>query len=334
MTTYFSTFITGLGDVVKEALRHNFPDIKIISLLDGLVIYQTTSKVDGIRKLRFVNNSYILLLQGRGSIEELISQIMNFKSLDKDIKKLLPGKRISFRIMGIAENHPLAINKSQLILLERKLATSELFVNRSNPHIEFALISRSEGINLFGLRLSRPKSSPDTLYKGQIRPELANLLICLSDPKSEDTFIDPFSGYGSIPIERAASFPYRTILAGETNSDLVRVLKEKARIIGKYFRVEEMDATNMKSISGESIDKIVTDPPWGKYSQIEVATLYPQMLTEFARVLKSGGLVVLLVADREFVDKYLLDRSVFRQEASYNILVSGNKAAIYKFRKV
>ena len=82
----------------------------------------------------------------------------------------------------------------------------------------------------------------------------------------------------------------------------------------------QLDATNLKDFQDNTFDKIVTDPPWGYYSA-QVS------LKELSRVLKPTGIMVLLLADRDFT---LPDLEI---QEKYDILVSGKKAAIYKFTK-
>lgn len=48
METYFSTFISGLGDVVAESLKSKIPDVKIRQLLDGIVVYESMAGVNEI----------------------------------------------------------------------------------------------------------------------------------------------------------------------------------------------------------------------------------------------------------------------------------------------
>jgi hypothetical protein len=53
MGIYASTFISGLQEPVSEALLLQIPDARIISLLDGLVVYSTSEAVETIKTRRF-----------------------------------------------------------------------------------------------------------------------------------------------------------------------------------------------------------------------------------------------------------------------------------------
>ena len=52
------------------------------------------------------------------------------------------------------------------------------------------------------------------------------------------------------------------------------------------------------------------------------------MAKEFSRVLKSGGIAVILVAREIELDRFI---SEFKLLEKYQILVSGKKASIFKF---
>ena len=195
-------------------------------------------------------------------------------------------------------------------------------------------VARKDGHGFFGLRLTRHRDYKKTLHAGELRPELANLLCFLSEPKPDDVFLDPFAGYGAIPIERATAYPCRRIYAGDNDPDLMQVIKLKANRFGKRFVVGQWDATNLSEFKDASVDKIVTDPPWGIYSKSEgLENLYLGLLKEQIRVLKPCGILVLLTANKELMGLCLLQVPELRIKKSYDILVSGKKATVYKFSR-
>lgn len=319
---------------MKIALKRELPDVYIEKFFDGLVVYKTSMKPEKIKSLRFLNNSFVLLNSTNESIDYLISEVVRDQNLRVKIARHLPGKRISFRIVVLLENKSSKFDSQKLELLEKKIASPSLFVNRSRPHVEFSFLTRSEGGSFLGLRLTRPRSYWKTLHPGQIKPELASLLCYASEPNPQDVFLDPFSGYGSISVERS-HLVYKKIIAGDVDADLVQRLKDKTKHLGKYFEVRQINAVDMRDIPDRSVDKVVTDPPWGIYTpSLDITQLYEAMLNEFLRILKPHGLAIMLVADRELATNYSHELSQFKLEARYNILVSGKKAAIFKFRKL
>lgn len=341
MTTYFSTFISGLSDVVAETLKKIITDSKIELLLDGLIVYKSNVNPQKVRELRFLNNSFALLemvkeTNSGEAMRKLVNKVLH-ANIPQELYKatFLRTKRVSFRIMFSKENQPVSLGAKVLQDLERRFLTKELFVNRTNPTIELLFLSRKEGYGLFGLRLTRHRDYKKTLHAGELRPELANLLCFLSEPEPNDIFLDPFAGYGAIPIERAIAFPYKRIYAGDIDSMLVAELKRKAAKFGTRFITSNLDATSLKNFEDNSIDKIVTDPPWGIYSSGEnFNKLYLEFLTDLVRVLKVNGILVVLTANTMLTNVCLPKLHDLKLQKKYNILVSGKKAAIYKMRKV
>lgn len=90
----------------------------------------------------------------------------------------------------------------------------------------------------------------------------------------------------------------------------------------------------MKAFENDFISKIITDPPWGLYKDIKnITAFYALMMKEFVRVLKSGGIIVLLTARKNEFEKVLSKHKNLDLLEKYDILVSGKKSAIYKIKK-
>jgi hypothetical protein len=84
-----------------------------------------------------------------------------------------------------------------------------------------------------------------------------------------------------------------------------------------------------------SVDKIVTDPPWGLYDAGEdIPALYETMFAQFGRVLANSGVIVLLTAQKELVRELLQDgRFNLNITQAYDVLVSGKKAGVFVIKQ-
>ena len=188
-------------------------------------------------------------------------------------------------------------------------------------------------ISLGGLFQSGNTNKISVLGKGELRREIAHIMSTLSNPTPKDVVLDPFAGYGAIPLERAQNFPYREIIAIEKDDYLVSRLKQKVRTVKKNINVLRGDALVLSEIKNSSIDKIITDPPWGEYKEISnISIFYRDMLREFVRILRPDGVVVILISAKEIFESILQDQfsQIFKIKSKYDILVSGKKAAIYQ----
>lgn len=146
---------------------------------------------------------------------------------------------------------------------------------------------------------------------------------------------DPFAGHGAIVIERARSFPYQKIYASDIDKVLVRKLQGKTKNI-KNIQVTQADALRL-NLPDASIDKIVTDPPWGEYREIpNLERFYEGMLKELNRVLKPNGIIVILIGAKATFESVLQNMfsQTFAMNSKYDTLVSGKKAAVYKITRI
>lgn len=301
MNIYFSTFISGFGEIILEELQKQLSNFKQELLLDGLIVYSTNSDIEKIKGLKFLNNSFL--------------QVKPEEKINLNLGK-------SFRVVFSKENELVSVNKERLAKIENKIAKlNNLIVDRANPDFEFWFLERSEGNKFTGARITKHPDYKTVLAKGQLRPELADLLCLISEPDKNDIVLDPFAGSGAIKMARK-NYPHKEIVSGDINPN--------------NQNIKKLDALNLKDLGNQSIRKIVTDPPWGISigKDLDLNDFYGKMLEEFFRVLKLNGLLVILVGQKELFEKVLekfSDKFILLKKL--NILVSGKKAEVYKIIK-
>ncbi len=330
MNSYFSTFIPGTGEIIKQILPTKLENLEISLSLDGLIVYRTSSSISTIQKLRFFNNSFGLVKQFNNITEdpltEISKQILKINFDQHQFSQFLPSISSSFRIVTQVANQGTKLNKLILEKLEQKLSSlTNLPVNRTNPDLEFWIYCRSEGDCFFAVRLTKHPTTIKSLQPGQLRPELANILCLLSDPQPEDIVLDPFAGSGAIPLKRT-NFPFTKIIASDIEINPSLRAAERGNLL-----VIQANSTNLTFLEDHSISKIITDPPWGLFDPtISLPKLYLGMLEEFSRILKPTGQIVLLSVRNQLFDEILAKQPQFNQIQKHNILVSGQKATIYR----
>lgn len=341
MNEYFSTFASGLADVVKTALKSKIKDSEIKLVLDGLVVYRSDIGSDKIKEIRFFNNSFLLLsfFENLNSdpLRLMARQVLHNPDLVAKVKKYIPKKNRSFRIVTSQENQLVSVDNNLLKDLEELLSqTTGLAVNRTNPDGEIWFLWRREGYGFVGLRITKTPNYEKTLHKGELRPELANLMCLIAEPKNSDVILDPFAGYGAIPLECSKSFSVGKIMASEKDKGVFQLLQERVKKLDSKVIVGRWNALNLDALTDNSVDKIITDPPWGFYLEQDenLTNFYQQMLKSFSGVLKNGGLMVILMGQKELFESVLGEFSGLKLLGKYDILVSGKKAAIYKIKKL
>jgi Predicted DNA modification methylase len=341
LKSYYSTFIPGLVQPVKEALGETLPDSRINLALDGLIAYESNAKTEVIQNLPFVTNSFHIIKsfdrQSAPSLEDMAMNVVEDRSLR--LKPLPRAHRNTFRIITSIANQLVPIDNNLMQALEERVSNKTgLKPNRAKPDYEFWLTQRSEGYGYFAFRLSHHKAYDKSLQKGELRPELANILCRLSGPLPDELFLDPFCGSGAIPIQRAKFFPKGLVIASDIDEQKVNALKVRIKALGltKRVVVRRDDALNMTRYQPGSIHKIVTDPPWGHFMQMSspIADFYARMLGEFSRILRPNGRTVMVTGETLALDNSL-DRHSSRLTVAqrFNILLSGKKAGVYVLMK-
>eukprot|EP00930_Biecheleria_cincta_P047824 TRINITY_DN33222_c0_g1_i1.p1 TRINITY_DN33222_c0_g1~~TRINITY_DN33222_c0_g1_i1.p1 ORF type:complete len:560 (-),score=83.42 TRINITY_DN33222_c0_g1_i1:332-2011(-) len=155
----------------------------------------------------------------------------------------------------------------------------------------------------FGERGNRPYTVGDhqPWYMPRLRPSTSMLLLILSGLQPGETVLDPFGGCGTIAIEAAVHFE-RVHAISSDNNKLVSsaaiqncILARPHLAAGSTLRAEDWDARNLKHVADASIDRMVTDMPFGNKCRWDVAVGLPAALGEIARVLRPRAKAVFLM---------------------------------------
>ena len=166
-----------------------------------------------------------------------------------------------------------------------------------------------------------------------LRASSAAALAWLSQPREDDVVLDPFCGAGTILIERAHLGRYAMLLGSDRDQAALAAARVNVGARYKPIQLENWDAGAIP-LGDASVNKIVTNLPWGlRYgSHGENRKLYPQWIREFARVLKSGGVMVMLTAEWRLMRE--LERTgKIAPSRIIRVSVLGRPAAIYVCRK-
>jgi tRNA (guanine6-N2)-methyltransferase len=166
-----------------------------------------------------------------------------------------------------------------------------------------------------------------------LRASSAAALAWLSEPRDDDVVLDPFCGAGTILIERAHLGRYAMLLGSDRDAAALAAARVNVGARYKPIQLENWDAGALP-LGDASVNKIVTNLPWGlRYgSHGENRKLYPIWMREFARVLKPGGLMVMLTAEWRLMRELERTRK-FAPSKIIRVSVLGKSAAIYVCRK-
>jgi tRNA G10 N-methylase Trm11 len=329
MAEFISTFITGFQSVVEEDLTKRFPKIKIINLYDGLIHYRFDGDSRELDKIIYFNNNFFVLktMKGKGlSFPSLVGAVTSSKNY------FLVNKG-SFRIRFVQENQFAKVDKALTRRAEDYvLANSKLKLDRLSPTNEVWFSIRREGFAFCGELISKREFTEKNLNKGELRPEIAYFICSFADINSDDTILEPFCGYGSIPVQLAKKFRFKKLFISDIEKEKVELTKNRKQISGApegLIDCRTADALSLTHIEDKSINLVITDPPWGFYEDIgDVNEFYIRMFKSLDRVLAADGRLIILSARKEELEQTAAD-SGFKIKNSLHTLVNGKKAGLY-----
>jgi len=240
----------------------------------------------------------------------------------------------TFVLRTLDQGEPSAVGKAARTRLEERIrGLTGLRPDSERPDLVVQVQRRSDGTAY--LVVPEQERHPEQVPKGALPDATARLLCELSRPGPQDVFLDPFMGSGAIVLERARLGAFKMLFAGDADAAAVEAFKERLKEAAwskrrRLIFPKLMDARDLSRFEPDFINVIVTDPPWGLYTDLDrrdLADLYARFLTEARRVLAPAGRLVLLTS-RDVPLPPELDGGdqAWRLTEEYLVLVSGLKA--------
>ena len=339
MRTYFVTFTPGFSEVVTDTLKNNIHSIEITNIYESSLLIRTDMNYADISSLSYLNNVFLVL----SFIPSISREVLNgtvvkqvYKKADISIlfslKSIFPTVK-TMRIMIQKGSELIHIPKDFTKKITSSLSEqTKLTYSPESADIEFWFLIRNEGFAVMGIKHASKKTLYPDIKEGQLKPGIAHLLNLLSEPSENDNYLDPFAGNGALPINRCQHFPYKHIFLSDKDKTLTQELR-RLFFNKKNITINHADALHLRYLQDKSVNKIVSDPPWGIYQMqnINYEDFYKSMLTEMVRVLKAKGLIIILTAKtNEFENALFHLRDQLELLKKYSTLINGKKASVYK----
>ncbi|MBI2409425.1 methyltransferase domain-containing protein [Candidatus Kaiserbacteria bacterium] len=325
MTRYFITFPTGTSDIVQKVLTENHIAVEEIS--DGIAVIATDKKPRDIEEFGFITHVYLLIAQTifNDSIEKTVDSLKTesfripasfFRGRNFKVRVSYKGQTVSF-------------DKEALDGLEKRIAHNyKLRLDPEGKCNEFWFYIRENKNTYFGLKLTDTKARDIARKKGQLQSGIGAVMVSMAKIQPSAVVMDPFCGSGGISDE-IIRVPFKQLIISDINDGAVRLLKKKYSSNAKV-KIRHGDYRSL-SIPRDSVDCIITDPPWGEFGKgIDLQ----EMTHSFRMWLKPNGKLIILISinlHEELVRTLKL--SGFKVLNAYGTLVGGNKAKIIEARK-
>lgn len=341
---YVATFAPGFELVMPTLLSRAIPSATDVAASGGLVSFSGAFPIDEVAGVPFFNNAFLVLREWKtsatpfGDLAKSAAGKSALPSVARELAALAGG---SFRVRFSRENQFAPVDRAVSAYAEKFIAAATgMGVDRTEGGMEFWFIVRREGASYFAARLTKKQSTEKYLEKGELRPEIAQLVIALADVSGADrAALDPFAGYGSIPEQLLSFAPRAVIHASDADREMAGFLAR--RFSGNSrVRVREGDALSLDWLADGSIDAIVTDPPWGCWDSARyvgdrsIDALYAHMLAQFDRVLSARGRAVVVTAAKREFEAAASANPAFAHSAGLagfrtDILINGKKSAAF-----
>ena len=163
-----------------------------------------------------------------------------------------------------------------------------------DPSYKFHLLLYGSCATLELVALDRSIRLDELPKPGFKRPE-SFALAKACDIQPGFTVLDPMCGRGTFLVEAATFWPDAKYIGVDRSRDQLRDAQENVKAAGVKVDFCIGDARHLSDFNDESVDRILTCPPFGIQFDTEFPDLYDDMLLEWSRLLSNTGQMVVLI---------------------------------------
>jgi len=281
---WYASVNHGLEPIIGEILKDG--GARHIKIMDSAITFSSAAEI----KSRCINNLFAVLSSFMSeSILDAAKKIsrMNFNAPECGQK--------TFRVIIMDCGKLRAIPGSLMTDIERNVSRQTgLSADRANPGAEIWLNRRNDKTTYFMVRAHKHAPFEKTLKQGELRPDVAAVMVYRARIGKQSAVADMFGGWGGITAALIETGRYGKIYTGDINHECVRYQQERFRN-KRGCIVQKWDALALP-LADRSIDSVITDPPWGEYEDISLTAFYNGFIKEAARVLRPGGSLIFLTS--------------------------------------
>ncbi|MFW0862080.1 MAG: TRM11 family SAM-dependent methyltransferase [Candidatus Komeilibacteria bacterium] len=248
------------------------------------------------------------------SKSELKKNIPVLRRMGLTFKKELRAKGVKSRLVESKEDE-----LSSVIVHKEKMVESgaDIVLIKYKEEIFYGRTSAVQDYDSFSKR-DYGKPGRDST-SGMLPPKLARIMLNLTGKDSSDIILDPFCGSGTVILE-ALALGYTNILGSDKSEVAVEdssrnlIWWQQHHVLNNIPEVKRVRVEELSNFyDNDSVDAIVTEPYLGpplrgKESPAQIISMQKQLqelysvtLTQFNKVLKPGGIIVMVWP--VFVDK-------------------------------
>ncbi|XP_077342623.1 U6 snRNA (guanine-N(2))-methyltransferase THUMPD2 isoform X2 [Lithobates pipiens] len=176
--------------------------------------------------------------------------------------------------------------------------------------------------------LRQPLAYRSYIQNTGLRSTTAWAMVTLAEIGAASCVLDPMCGVGTILLEAAKEWPHASYLGADiSDSQLTRALANMKKAgISDSVAFLKGSVLNIPVLSG-SIDAVISDIPFGKKFKCskDMKELLPDIIREMERVLRIGGVIVLLLSQKLH---YNLKKNVYFKSVQTTEVSDGKEALL------
>ena len=330
MALFYATCAAGTEALAARFAADSLKHFGLERRLSGGLIFSAQERSPC---LPYFQNCYVSLAryEGVAGMAQALDRVLKDKGMLSQAGRLMASYGFgTFRVMFSEQNNLVGVEADKRVQLERSIQAAR--VERARPETELLILTRSEGFALALLRLSRPDGRQEHLPKGALSPSLAACMAALGRFGRGGLFLDPFAGSGALGKARLELGGAERVILSDADAEKVRGMRRRFRgVEPDKLSIRQADALSLGGNWREGpVLELVCDPPWGQFEPLPMPApdFYAGMLDAFGAIMGQGGRLVVLTADKARFAQ-ALEKSAFEPKERYDVLVHGQKAAIF-----
>ncbi|MFP4119312.1 MAG: methyltransferase [Candidatus Woesearchaeota archaeon] len=242
-----------------------------------------------------------------GTIDEAVKRLVLYYDV-------LPSYRIQFTN---------TIKREKTILSRLAAALAENGSN-FNPKSKAALhLIDEEHVMLY----YQSPEKPLTKLPASINTVVASMISLLA-PEATENVLDPCCGAATLLIEHHHRHPGTRLRGFDTSEKALVIARKNAWSVMADIALEQNDATKT-GLSESSVERIVTNPPFGKrVKHKNINKLYEGILHEAHRILKEDGVAIIYTEQKKLLER-TAEKAGFRITGRYDLKLPKSTPSVY-----
>ncbi|MCB9450988.1 MAG: methyltransferase domain-containing protein [Anaerolineaceae bacterium] len=173
--------------------------------------------------------------------------------------------------------------------------------------------------------------------EGALNAAVAQVVVRLTQPKPDDSFLNIGCGSGTLLIERLACAPAASLAGYDHDATALACAEQNAAAAGYSDQIKfNLGDARELPIPAKSVDAICADLPFGHLvgSHEGNMELYPALLAEAGRVAKPGARFALITHEVRLMEALLEDSRTWRMVEVIRVALGGLYPRIFVLQRL